>query len=267
MEHKWEEYFDVSSEYWKKIQNIYNDSDHFPKKVIKNRNLHHKFPRSFSKKDGTEIDNDEDNLVSLSLSDHFLVHYYLWKCCNKKGYRCMMARAFQFMRKKAIIYASDDTIEALAKDYAEIMKEAHKVSEETKLKISETNKGRLFSEETKQKISKANKGHIGWNKGKKHSEETKKKISESHKKENLSKEYRKKLSETKKGEKNPLYGKPGPNKGKKFSEEMKRKLSESHKGLSKNKHWFNNGVTNAFCFECPEGFITGRLKTMEKYNT
>lgn len=31
MEHKWEEYFDVNSEYWKKVQNIYNESEHFPK--------------------------------------------------------------------------------------------------------------------------------------------------------------------------------------------------------------------------------------------
>ena len=26
------------------------------------------------------------------------------------------------------------------------------------------------------------------------------------------------------------------------------------------KHWFNNGVVNAFQRECPEGFVAGRLK-------
>ena len=126
MNHKWENYFDISSEYWKKIQKIYEENESFPKKVVKERNLHHKFPRSFSKKDGVDIDNDEDNLVSLSLSDHFRVHYYLWKC-SKKGYRGMMAKAFVFMRKKMVVYASDETIEQLAKDYETSMKDAAEV--------------------------------------------------------------------------------------------------------------------------------------------
>ena len=193
MNHKWENYFDTESEYWKKIQKIYEENDNYPKVVVKNRNLHHKYPRSFSKKDGTEIDNDKDNLVSLSLADHFLVHYYIWKCC-KKGYRHMMALAFQYMRKKLIKYASDDTIEALAKDYENIMKDAveyrseynkgKKLSEETKKKISESSKGKKhksFSEETKKKISESKKGKQSNHKGKKHSEETKKRQSDSHK--------------------------------------------------------------------------------------
>lgn len=149
MEHNWENYFDISSEYWKKVEKIYEENESFPKKVVKERNLHHKFPRSFSKKDDVDIDNDEDNLVSLSLADHFRVHYYLWKC-SKKGYRGMMAKAFVFMRKKMVKYASDETIEKLAKDYEEAMKDAARAS------------------------SEANKGKPTWNKGKKLSEKAKK---------------------------------------------------------------------------------------------
>ena len=134
MNHKWENYFDTESEYWKKIQKIYEENESFPKKVVKDRNLHHKFPRSFSKKDGTEIDNDKDSLVSLSLADHFRVHYYLWKSA-KKGYRGLMAKAFVFMRKKMVAYASDETIEQLAKDYEATMKDAAEVK-------SKANKGR-----------------------------------------------------------------------------------------------------------------------------
>lgn len=143
MNHKWENYFDTESEYWKKIQKIYEESESFPKKVVKERNLHHKFPRSFSKKDGVDVDNDADNLVSLSLADHFRVHFYLWKC-SKKGYRGMMAKAFVFMRKKMVIYASDETIEQLAKDYEDA----------TEVK-SKANKGKKRSEETRKKMSKA----------------------------------------------------------------------------------------------------------------
>ncbi len=189
MEHKWENYFDIESEYWEKVQKIYKDNDNYPKIVVKNRNLHHKFPRSFSKKDGTEIDNDKDNLVSLSLASHFLVHYYLWKCC-KKGYRSLMALAFQYMRKKAIKYASDETIEELAKDYENVMKDVSDF-------ISKNNKGRHHSEETKKKLSEARKGKPTWN-GKHHSEETKKKMAEAHKGKTFSEEHRKKMSEAKK---------------------------------------------------------------------
>ena len=159
MKHNWENYFDISSEYWLKVEKIYEENESFPKKVVKERNLHHKFPRSFSKKDGAEIDNDEDNLVSLSLADHFRVHYYLWKCA-KKGYRSMMAMAFTLMRKKAVIYATDETIEQIARDYENAMKDAAEVK-------SKANKGKKRSEETRRKISKVRKNM---------SEETKKKI-------------------------------------------------------------------------------------------
>ena len=167
MKHNWENYFDISSEYWKKVEKIYEDSESFPKKVVKERNLHHKFPRSFSKKDGIDIDNDDDNLVSLSLADHFRVHYYLWKSA-KKGYRAMMAKAFVLMRKKAVVYATDETIEQLAKDYEEAMKEAAE-------QHSKAMKGKKLSEETKKRMSaakKENKYHLG----KKHTDETKNKI-------------------------------------------------------------------------------------------
>lgn len=178
MKHNWENYFDISSEYWKKVEKIYEESEPFPKIVVKERNLHHKFPRSFSKKDGVDIDNDEDNLVSLSISDHFLVHYYLWKC-SKKGYRGMMALAFNFMRKKMVKYASEETIERLARDYENVMKDVHRrenLSKETKKKISAASRGKpkpLMTTEHRKNISEANKGK---NKGKHRSEEAKNKI-------------------------------------------------------------------------------------------
>ena len=67
-----------------------------------------------------------------------------------------------------------------------------------------------------------------------------------------SKETKKKMSEAKKekhiGKDNSFYGKH-------HSEESKKKMSEAQKG----KHWYNNGKENRFCFECPDGFIPGRL--------
>ena len=249
MKHNWENYFDISSEYWKKVEKIYEDSESFPKKVVKDRNLHHKFPRSFSKKDGAGVDNDEDNLVSLSLADHFRVHYYLWKC-SLKGYRSMMALAFTLMRKKMVKYATDDTIEQLAKDYENAMRDAFEV-------MSESKKGKHHSAETRKKMREAKKGKPGPNKGKKFSEETRRKMAEAAKGRTFSEETRRKLREA--------------NKGKKFSEETKKKMSEAHKNMSeehkknigevmKGMRWYNNGEINIRAKECPPGFIPGRIK-------
>ena len=79
---------------------------------------------------------------------------------------------------------------------------------ETKIKLSNSMKGKHHSEETKKKISESLKGH----KGCIHSEETKKKLSESHK------------------------GKTSPMKGKHLSEETKRKISIWNKEHKKERN-------------------------------
>ena len=92
-------------------------------------------------------------------------------------------------------------------------------------------KGKPRSEETKKKMSEAKKGNK-YNLGKKHSEETKKKLSEAAK-------------------------------GKHLSEETKKKLSEAKKGKNiwiKGSHWYNDGKINKRCYECPDGFVPGKLK-------
>lgn len=93
------------------------------------------------------------------------------------------------------------------------------------------------SEETKRKMSESRKG-------KHRSEETKKKMSEAHKGLKLSEETKKKMSEAKKG--------------KTFSEEHRKKLSEANKGNT-GMHWYNNGIAQMQAYECPEGFVKGRL--------
>jgi len=103
------------------------------------------------------------------------------------------------------------------------------VSEETKRKISEANKGNNYnlgkthSEERKRKQSEAQKGEKGSFYGKTHSEETKRKISEATK-----------------GNTNML--------GKTHSEEIRRKIGE----VTKNTKWWNDGCGNRKrMVECP----------------
>lgn len=118
MTHDFNVVFDTDNEYWKRVLAIFERCEKYPKKRVAGRNLHHKFPRSFSRMLNEPIDNDADNLVSLSLSEHFLVHYYYYLLA-RKGYRQRMATAFLFMAKKCIKYMTPDTAEQMAKDYAE----------------------------------------------------------------------------------------------------------------------------------------------------
>ena len=126
------------------------------------------------------------------------------------------------------------------------------LSEEVKKKISEANKGKQKSEEVKKKISEAKKGKCtGENSsmyGRRHSAESIQKMSDAKKGKKLSEETRKKMSESRKG--------------KLKTEEWKKKLSEAHKGNTcvKGKRWYNNGEICTRSFECPPGFIPGRLK-------
>ena len=103
--------------------------------------------------------------------------------------------------------------------------------------------GKHLSEETRKKLSESQRG-------KHRKEETRKKISESHKGKQFSEEHRKKLSESLSGENHPFFGKHR-------SEDTRQKLSQSLKG----KTWWNNGVSNKKARECPgEGWQKGILK-------
>lgn len=147
MKHDFSQVFETENEYWIRVLEIFERNESYPKKIVSNRNLHHKFPRSFSKALGEPVDNDPDNLISLSLADHFLVHYYYYMLA-KKGYRQRMATAFTFMAKKGLKYISPETAEKMAKDYAEAVEISKKYSSPI---------GRKHSEETKKKMSESSK--------------------------------------------------------------------------------------------------------------
>ena len=97
---------------------------------------------------------------------------------------------------------------------------------EVRKKISDSNKGKKLSNETKIKIALSNKGRIPWNKGKSNylSDESRKKISDANKGKTFSEETLLKLSEKVKGDKNPMYGMTGdknPNYGAKSKQSKK----------------------------------------------
>lgn len=205
MEHDFSIVFETDNPYWQRVLDIFAKNEKYEKKVVSNRNLHHKFPRSFSKLLGESVDNDKDNLISLSLSDHFLVHYYYYLLA-KKGYRQSMATAFTFMAKKGLKYMTPETAEAMAKDYADARAIANQ-------HIADTHKGMHHTEESRRKMSESQRSSskcVEWrdklhemNKGMHHSEETRRTMSESH------------------------YGKNNPFYGKNHTDETRRKIREA----------------------------------------
>ena len=90
--------------------------------------------------------------------------------------------------------------------------------------------------------------HEAFRKGKPRSAETRNKLSTALKGRQFSVETRNKMSEAAKG--------------KKFSDEHKKRMSEAMKGENNpafGTRWFNNGEINKRCYECPEGFVPGRI--------
>ena len=109
MQHDFDKYFDTTSEYWQLLQELYEENKHYAKKIVKGRNLHHIFPRSFSKLEKKPVDNDKENLISLSILDHFRAHYYLYRC-TKTGYKRHTSLPFHYMLKKALSRISKEKL-------------------------------------------------------------------------------------------------------------------------------------------------------------
>lgn len=92
-----------------------------------------------------------------------------------------------------------------------------KCSEETKERMRQSGKVKVFTEEHKNNLSESQKGNK-YSLGYKHPKEK----GEMH-------------SKLMSGENNPMYGVPSPMKGKKDSEETKKKKSEANKGKPKSE--------------------------------
>ena len=134
-----------------------------PKGVYKER--HHIIPRSMGG------NNKENNLVYLTGPEHLTAHYLLVKMFP--DIRCLIFAA-RVMRR-----AKDGKI--LNRKEAAWIRQKHAEAISEQLKGHTFNLGRTHSQETKSKISQTNKGKVGNRKGVKLSEETKRKMSEARK--------------------------------------------------------------------------------------
>ena len=131
--------------------------------------------------------NEPSNIVILTAKEHFIAHLLLTKMYPENS---KIAFAFRAMSKLISKYHMNGRKFSKLR----IEKNLHiglKRSEETKKRMSEAQKGRIFSEETKRKMSLAHQGQIPWSKGKTFSDEHKIRLSESHKGKRYSKRVEK----------------------------------------------------------------------------
>lgn len=268
MVHDFSLVFDTENPLWNNVLEIFKRNESFEKKKTPGRALHHKYPRAFSRMLNESEDNDEDNLISLSFQDHFMIHYYYYTLAKEK-FKSRMALAFKLMadievgsiKEISSIEIAEKVAKAhqeateLANEFSSINGKTRTVSEEQKQQISNTLKGHYISEETRRKIAKSKTGQK-WTEEQKArlsairmghpdylTDDGRQRIKEANRRNKLgtkaSEETRKKMSKSQKGKhsqkRKPLTEEQKKYlseklKGRKISDEQKAKLSALKKG-------------------------------------
>lgn len=144
---------------------------------------HHIIPRCYYKYNGFDINNSKDNIVILLHKDHVLARYYLSLCSKNNWFKLANAYSFRhtlnyYNYKDKLNYIEERELIEKLDCYQELQElcntatsqrmqgVSHLQTKETKLKISNTLKGRKVSLEARTKISEGNKGRKAHNKGK-----------------------------------------------------------------------------------------------------
>ena len=242
---------------------------------------HHIVPKSLC----PLMANVESNLVKLTASEHFMVHYYLWKYCKEekkdsiweRKMWCALIKMYsqvqQYMSETEAIQASIKFSEIRTncclsgknnpmygknwQDYsdAETIKQ-HRINVSNAVKKWHSEhvhpmQGKHHDEDAIKSISKTMSTLKWWNNGIHQVRSVECPEGYVHGRLKLSEEHKMKIRKNSPRK----YGKDNPMFGKHLTLEQRRKMSDSRKG----RHWFNNGVENRFCVECPKGFLAGRL--------
>jgi len=214
---------------------------------------HHILPKSDGGSD------DLDNLIELSIHDHYWAHVFY---AEQNG-TCGTAPHF-------ILYNFKADLKWTEEEWDKAARIASKLNSESKLGCIPWNKGKgyLYTKETRKKMSDSRKL---W----KHSEESKMKVSQrmmgNHYADGNTSRRGKKVGEEGRRNMRIARAKIPPEKrqvrlGIKHSEETKLRISKSKMGTpspNKGKCYYNDGKRNVFSDEknCPDGFVKGYLQS------
>lgn len=165
-------------------------------------------------------DNKKDNLVLLTAKEHFIAHRILYRL-HPDNYKLLMAVIAMLSPGNVNNHretVSLSTAQYYRKLHADSLRGKH-LSEQTRKKISDGNKGRKLSQEQVELLRRINTG--------KHpTEETRRRMSIAHSRENLSEEIIEKIRKS--------------STGRKHTEETKRKISIANSGKVRPQDWCDN---------------------------
>lgn len=264
---------------------IDNEQFHKMIAVIRNPEIdekmeeHHILPKCVG---GT---NDEDNLVMLSLKQHFMVHYYLTFCTIGMLKRKMCFAFKQMLFTRMALSFTEDEATVFSKRYEDVMKEkiftknyerTDDIVRQISAKVTEYNKhcvwvnngqeehfinsdvlqdfidkGFLRGRLKNDKISKTLSGRK-----KKSYEERLKEFEEAIKNKDNKKLFFVHIG----NEQRHLSGKSIALSGRPWELGKVRETEEHKKERLSGLHWCTNGKVNTFTKECPDGFRKGFTK-------
>ena len=144
---------------------------------------HHIIPRCWFTMNNLPIDNSKENLVLLTYEDHCKVHKLMYLCAKDDVMKSKLAFAVHRLNGGTFsgLRHTDESKEKNRIAHLGKSNAGYKLTDEQKKKISERSKGRTgywkdkkLSDDTKMKLSESHKG-------KSCTEDTKKKMSASHK--------------------------------------------------------------------------------------
>ena len=180
-------------------------------------------------------DDSQNNLVELTLREHYIAHLLLSKMyegkASRKMYYALWIMLLQEKKRGSRVF------EMYRKMYIDRALKTQVISEETRQKISKAKTGKpitktekLLADWERRKVINSGSGNPMF--GRKHSEETIRKISEKAKQRVVSEQTKLKVSQKNKGRKMPEGHSSGEKNsmfGRKHSEETRKKISEAGK--------------------------------------
>ena len=222
------------------------DSLHRKKYAGQYYELHHIIPKSLG---GS---NDKDNLVLLTAKEHFICHHLLTKFMINENKSKMQ---FAFWNLLNGWGKHRTPFKITSRLYQTIKEDISKL-------ISKINTGRKnppVTQETRNKISAATKGMKNYWYGKPAHNRGKKRPGIGGRKKGTT------WSVTERATQLQVRAQPGyydftknPIRNKKISEAKK-----GRPGSAKNKHWYNNKLSETYDYICPNNFTIGRLPKLQ----